>query len=1272
MTKRNPVSSIQNIWFDSEQVDAEDLSLEQQYNNNIHSSIINNHVGTGILSSDLVKNVLFDSNEYIGLLDGRNIQTSNQPSDNNYGNQLEIELSESNTAGRRSVKVAIIGLDFDNSIQYETFVFKANESQFSKRHYIKVLQVLINDLRGEDGISFNLGGRLVIREATPFTISRDTLSVYQNFQPNIFFRDFFVSPEVSTTNDIRDLFNLGLANYNIEELYTSIKQSGIAKTITLGDATTQIGQKFQAKTGNVQKITLLLSSSNSQSIGEDDYMWNGELVVSIYPLQTALQCPTDVPPETLLDYSPSNVPLAQITCNYDSLKNSGIVLNTVPQPVDFIFSNTSVGTASNLTPGNFYAFTIKRSGSNKGDISIYAGTKYLSDSRLTFFNGDIWDDSNTQDLWFEVRSHAAKITDGQAYLSGVGVTLPKVIKDSTTGSTVDYSLDNLSIYGNGLFTGVVFSEVEKSEKVQDLRTGNMVYSRQKNIPSVKLLSPLEIGTLSQTTDTLLVGNVQDKNINYFDPSLESSEFSINLHTFSFFNNEIFVKIIDDPSAKNYDLNNKNVNLLARLLNGDLTKIKLYPNLSASPSLFYRVSNAEIITAKYGDLNGDGIADDYDLKELKTFVGFDFNKTPSLNSDITVDTLQNKVTFVNGYRYYTNGFDEENLSSFYIVDSSNGDIIYTSFNGIIRPDLSNPSRATIELTDPIPDNSVDNNFVINAGSVNNVGGCRIAGIQTVSPTLQYLVIEKIILNKDTIIKLFAADLNDDYLIDLEDFGSLQSYVDKSAFTSTSSVSLTVGKSFKLVRLVLERSDVEDSVILLDRSDDYFTTLNDRNSTIHLLPDLIDNVGYPAVSDVSTNPISLFFEKQLAWEDYLVVSNSRNKLISSVFDNADDTAIFSGKIDGITVQSFNSKPLFNPGRVDNFIPDNLIIGDGDILTENGDFYKVDFEIGTVVLEIPPMTPDVEHEINIFSNFISDYQNEGVTYIGFPAMKFADGSFVQPDALVKDQIRMSVSLQAYARDGGILTDTAGVSLNYETGILKLNFPNILPINEEQVMETLYSKVQVTVFLKKAGFQNKTLKVNSEKMSHIIDIIASGKHFEMLGSIPGPIGPQGEVGPTGPTGPTFTGTSSQLVAGNGANVTIGTGLSLASGTLSSTVVSGSSVPLFVTLFSGSVSTNSISTSPLVIGGTYIDPSLLTSYTSMKLEALLSSSSESDTATLELYIPGTSTLVTSVSVSSSATAFSSSSALIIPTSSTIYEARLYISNSSVNAASTMARLRFY
>ena len=61
MTKRLPVSAPQNIWFDSQQVDNTNITLEQQFNNTIDTSIVDNHLGYGVIPESLVQNVIFDS-----------------------------------------------------------------------------------------------------------------------------------------------------------------------------------------------------------------------------------------------------------------------------------------------------------------------------------------------------------------------------------------------------------------------------------------------------------------------------------------------------------------------------------------------------------------------------------------------------------------------------------------------------------------------------------------------------------------------------------------------------------------------------------------------------------------------------------------------------------------------------------------------------------------------------------------------------------------------------------------------------------------------------------------------------------------------------------------------------------------------------------------------------------------------------------------------------------------------------------------------------------
>ena len=214
MTKRSPVSVKQNSWFDSEQVDDANLTLEQDFNNTIQASIINNHFGSGVVIEALAQNTIFDSELETGLLDGLNIQAQNQPTDNNFGNQLEIQLSDSIASGKRNVKVCVIGLDFNSSLIYETFVFKTNEKVFGKKHFTRVLTILFNDLKGTSTQSFNLGGRVTIKEANPMSFSRDTIMVAQDVEPNLFFRDFYNAVSMTLENFLKSCLPL----YNVEDL----------------------------------------------------------------------------------------------------------------------------------------------------------------------------------------------------------------------------------------------------------------------------------------------------------------------------------------------------------------------------------------------------------------------------------------------------------------------------------------------------------------------------------------------------------------------------------------------------------------------------------------------------------------------------------------------------------------------------------------------------------------------------------------------------------------------------------------------------------------------------------------------------------------------------------------------------------------------------------------------------------------------------------------------------------------------------------------------
>jgi hypothetical protein len=77
--------------------------------------------------------------------------------------------------------------------------------------------------------------------------------------------------------------------------------------------------------------------------------------------------------------------------------------------------------------------------------------------------------------------------------------------------------------------------------------------------------------------------------------------------------------------------------------------------------------------------------------------------------------------------------------------------------------------------------------------------------------------------------------------------------------------------------------------------------------------------------------------------------------------------------------------------------------------------------------------------------------------------------------------LSTDGYA---GIIVDgQMGVSVDYTTGLLTLNFTNLY---QDAVLQTLSTKVQVNVFLKKGGFNNQTLFVNSTQMQNMLQLIS------------------------------------------------------------------------------------------------------------------------------------------------------------------------------------------
>lgn len=1090
MTKRTPVSAQKNIWFDAQQVDDIDLSLEQSFNDTVQSAATNNHVGTGVLPEVLVQNIIFDSALFSGFIDGIGVSAQNQPADNNLGNQLEVVLTDSKAASRKTVKVGIIGLDFQGNLQYETFVFQRNESQVSRKHFTKVLTLMFNDLLGVSNLSFNLGGRVVIKEANPLTLSRQPLMVAQDMQPNLFFRDFFMNGSLT----LSALLQSSLPLYNLDTLniYTDEVDH---KLLLSGDVTTQIGEKFIAATNNIQKVSLLLSVRNTIVGQETDLTWNGDIVVSIYPLQSDITCSTDIAPNLPIDFSPSNIPLAQISINFDSLKNDGVVLDSVPQPVDFVFSNSPIAGGNILVPGQFYALAVKRSGSaNKCDIIMSVGSNLIPDSRITTFTGSLWIDIPEQQLWFRVWTDAAKVSDGQAYESGHGIIVPKTTLDESTQATIDYSKENIQFVGNEVYRAVVAATTLESTPIADERTGNPVLSRQQFVPSISLLNTIDITNLEKAAEPLVIGAITDKNKKFFNSV--ASIINSNLHSATLVGDELLLKmIIDTTDTSRYD--SSVTALQTNLLLGDFEGAKITTNANNSTT-YYRIANATLCPMILGDVDGDGLVTEHDKELLNSLLGYDLSTGLPLDTFIITDGYS--TTYANGYTSSIIGFSSQFTLHFQLVDPVTNIVVVEAFDGVLVADPNIPSQAKF-TSSAVQFNTIlglmqYKLMVFTPSIIADYGGFDIISIDS---STDILTIRKTLLNGETVAQLLRADIDGDFHITDNDGYLIQHYIDRDVLSSSpfstypspaTNAYTNIGKTFNVIKFKLEQ--------FIDRTDDYTADPNTRATSVHPKPDIFVSDGYFHSHDFYTAPVPIVIEKKLTWNESLVLANSHPKNVPSVFSSNTGFEPSMCGVDGIQCSVYGTKPDFDPGLLDCFVPNNLVLGEaGELKRPDGEFYKVDFEVGTIVLEIPDGLFGAERTIDILNDFIASAivlgKPSGVTSLGFPAMRFADCSFVLSDALANDQLRFSVSVQSFSPNtsgvspdgysGAIVDGKIGVAIDYATGLLTLNFTNLY---QDAVLETLSTKVQINVFLKKGGFNNRPIFIDSTKVQNMLSLIS------------------------------------------------------------------------------------------------------------------------------------------------------------------------------------------
>lgn len=683
MTNRIPVSQIHNNWYDGQRVDQTDVIVEQNRNVKKDASIVQNHFGSGVLPISANQKILFDSDDLypdqVALIasndfDGTGLRPLAQPTDIVLGNQLEIELKDSDIIlngtstvnGRLSSKVLIIGLDFQGNLQYDSLYFYRKEKQVTKKHYTNILSVFFNDFYGNNNCSRKLGGRFIISESKSFQLSRDAKMIAQDIEPNLFFRDFKVSNvsiSGSTTITLAQTIQAGIGTgYSIDalDINTTVKRN---VEIPAGDVTTKLAEKFLAKTNNIQKISLLLGVRRDDTATIDNiFNWSGELIVNVFELQTSTQCPTSLVPELAIEFDPNPEPITQFSLDQSDLRDQGYILTDVLQPIDFVFNNSILGNTANpkIIPGKYYVISINRAGdSSTGTLFTGIGNSRSTDDRFSIFSGS-WVDVPEEDMWYQVWSDTAKVSDGMGYDAGNGIDIAKT-EVNELGAVVDYSFDQNAFIDSGqntLNTAIIEAVLTQSTPEQDERTGNPVYARQKFEPSFSFVTNTTLATLRESSEPLIIGCARDLNA-------KSNNIITGIQVYpGLAKGNIFRIVNPDPD----------------IISQQLIGSKIITSDDCS-SIDYKIFKTRLCTDGYGDVNGDGTIDASDVLRATDLLNqsLELASTQALIRDGYIDTLEILRADVDGDGYITNS--DINLISDYVNRNINSFPVGSSFTHI---------------------------------------------------------------------------------------------------------------------------------------------------------------------------------------------------------------------------------------------------------------------------------------------------------------------------------------------------------------------------------------------------------------------------------------------------------------------------------------------------------------------------------------------------------------------------------------------------------------
>ena len=1069
-------------FFDGQRVTESDLDSEQIHHRGLTSTLITDFHASGIVRDGIfeAKTLLDTSKPGIhapegsenlskydleaGNYDGSPMSVDRQPTDTVHGNRLEVQASGVGPGGRLPTAVMIIGTTYSSlndsgDLTIEILKFKNDDTLLSRHYYKKVIAIIFNNFSGGKGSSYynssveNLdvrssGAKVIIREAEPFKAFSQTLSVYQNESPNVYINSFISSSE-SRTIEQEVKKALGTL-YSFNDIYWEQGSKSKVKFLKDGDQTTAYGQKFLAKSNNIQKISLLLSveKDTSASAGSE-YDFSGDIVISLHKLSSEVRCITDPDPNNLIDFDPELSPIIEMSYSQLDLESLGYKLGKSSRVVDFDFSETLVADPNiepSISANDYYAILVTRRGDNRtGTVILEKG--YDKRDRKTDNGQDLtvqeqfgkrttryieYDSANkvyvddpSSSLWFEVHTDTVEVTDGAAYTEdGLLVSLPKVeeyVGDSKISSFKrDIPLKTVSECVTNLL--VLNREDDFVSPGTHPRTGNFVYTRIEDSPSISFMTLDEWASVDQENPPILLAKTADNNVR------DAQEIT---------------GIFDKPG---YIFADKIIfmNPSSELLNSNLINRIITPDTNCQCNSRYRIIDVKCSVEKAGDLDSDGEITSNDILELLNVVG----------NTINTETTERKIL---GGELDILDFIKSDLNSDNTVDGMDIEILEDALDGYINFTAEEEFKVlTIYLENILEEDDYPFIFKDNGNS-----GSSLAGTDTVTLTTL------------TDNEALAIRIGDHVTIPsgCRDAGTYIIYsktVGSTGLDVTLSVTAADGTSVSFAGSGQFNVSVKSS-----------TRVNTFADNLSLLDVPYANKNWK-ISYVSASHEQRFLE----------TCDLRRYVETNFIEEYKESCIC---VETDCETEEDCAPVYKNQKV---LPNDLFIPSGEIYREPGIPYHGDIEYTNVSIPLPPGSIE-DCEIDLYNNFIKAHSGTCLTSSGYPAMKFSDGTYVGCEDssagtdLTKNRVKISQAIASlyvdslidgYATDGyADETETFNVKEMISENFVNYSYTSFESPWTKSVLGTGFSATTPVGPNQPAVFEMTTLSTTSDRYARI-----------------------------------------------------------------------------------------------------------------------------------------------------------------------------------------------